>query len=98
VKNLVFLLFLVLVGFSVAGYFLNWYKFTDDKSAAGHRHLSIDIDTNKVGQDLKKGETRLGETIQNLNQETPASADGANKPGAVDQKTTTPPQLQPPKQ
>lgn len=95
-KNLVYLLFLVLVGFSVAGYFLNWYKFTDDKSAAGHRHLSVDIDTSKVSQDLQKGEAKLGETIQNLNQPTPA--DGAAKPGSPDPKSTTPPQLQPPKQ
>jgi hypothetical protein len=95
-KNLVYLLFLALVGFGVAGYFLNWYKFTDDKNITGHRQLSIDIDTNKVGEDLRKGEAKVGETLQNLNQENQAGA-GNVKPTAADQKPSGPPQLQTPK-
>ena len=91
-KNLVYLLFLALVGFSVAGYFLNWYKFTDDNGTTGHRHLSIDIDTNKVRADLQKGEAKVGETLQNLNQEAQTSAQPS-----TDQKPAAPPQLQPPK-
>ena len=95
-KNLVYLAFLALVGFGIAGYFLNWYKFTDDKSVTGKRNLSINIDTNKVSEDLKKGEAKAAEALQNLNQEAQAAGAGNAKTGAGDQKPSGPPQLQTP--
>jgi hypothetical protein len=93
-KNLVYLLFLALVAFGAVGYFLNWYQFTDTKSTTGHRRLTLDIDANKVREDVQKGETKLNQALENYRSEplAPSSA-----PTPVDSKQLTPPQLTPPK-
>ena len=54
-RNLLALLGLILVTSSVVGYYLGWYKVTSNTGAEGHRTISIDLNTTKIGEDIAKG-------------------------------------------
>jgi hypothetical protein len=51
-------LFLTVAG---VGWYLGWYQVHTFTTAPGHRSVKIDIDTSKVGEDLKKGGKKLEE-------------------------------------
>jgi hypothetical protein len=55
IKNLVYLAFLALVLFGIAGYFLNWYQFTNTTSSDGKRHIAVDVNEKKIEDDAAKG-------------------------------------------
>jgi hypothetical protein len=76
VKSLVYLLFLGLVIFAVAGWFLDWYNIGDASNKDGKHHVSLDIDGNKIRQDLNKGEVKLQDTINKIEKEQAAAPDG----------------------
>ena len=97
-KNLVYLLFLALVAFGTAGYFLNWYQFSDSNNTNGHRRLMLDIDANKIKEDVQKGEAKLNETLEKVSQQEVSGNQTASPPNNTSQKQLNPPQLQPPKQ
>jgi hypothetical protein len=67
-KNLVFLAFLALVGFAVAGYFLDWYNISGSPTSGGQTRLQIDVDTHKIKEDLSKGQAKIKETIEKARQ------------------------------
>jgi hypothetical protein len=62
-RNLVFLLFLGVFSFAVAGWFLDWYSIGGGRTPEGQRRVSIDFDTQKIGADLAKGRDKLQEAI-----------------------------------
>jgi hypothetical protein len=62
-KNLVFLVFLAILGFAVAGYFLGWYEITGVPSSSGHHRLQIDINTTKIKDDFDRGTDKLQDGI-----------------------------------
>ena len=62
-KNLVFLLFLAVLGFAAAGYFLGWYEITGVPSSGGHHRLQIDINTTKIKDDFDRGTEKVQEGI-----------------------------------
>ncbi len=43
------------------GWYLGWYQVFVKPGQDGHQSVKIDIDTKKVGEDLKKGEKKLQE-------------------------------------
>jgi hypothetical protein len=65
-KNLIFLLFLAILGFAVAGYFLDWYKIEGVPSGEGHRKLQIDINTTKIKDDFDRGTEKVQEGINHV--------------------------------
>ncbi len=58
-RNLVFVLFLGVFGFLVAGWFLDWYSIGGGRADNGQRRVQIDLDTKKIGADLAKGREKL---------------------------------------
>jgi hypothetical protein len=48
------------------GWYLGWYKVrSQPASVPGQHSVNIDIDTNKIGKDLQKGEQRLQHLLEN---------------------------------
>jgi hypothetical protein len=66
-RNLLALLSALLLLIAGAGWYLGWFTLHTQTGDSGHRKVSIDIDTNKIGQDLHKGEEHLQDIIKNAN-------------------------------
>ena len=77
-RSLISLLCLGVFVFLVAGWFLDWYDVSKVKSDNGKSSYQVDINGNKIKEDLNKGKQKLGDTIENF--------DEKNKAG----KTSTP--------
>jgi hypothetical protein len=64
-RNVLAFLAAVVVTVVAVGWFLDWYKVHSLPAPAGHRHLTIDINTVKIGADLHKGEQNLQKMLEN---------------------------------
>jgi hypothetical protein len=71
-RNLLAFLAALVVTVVAVGWYLDWYKVHNLPAPAGHRHLTIDINTVKIGEDLHKGEQNLQKML-----------DGTGKPQAI---------------
>jgi hypothetical protein len=60
-RNLIAFVGALFLMVAVVGWYLGWYQVHTLTTSPGHRAVKIDIDTNKVGQDLKKGGEKLEE-------------------------------------
>jgi hypothetical protein len=58
-KNLFALVGLLVVGFAGAGWYLGWYKFSEQTDSQGHIQLKVNVDPNKIKADGKKLETAI---------------------------------------
>jgi hypothetical protein len=80
------LAFLAAVVLTVAGlgWYLDWYKVRTHPAEEGHHNLSIDINTNKIGTDLQKGEENLQKILEKNAKQAAGSIGDAK--GAVEKK------------
>ncbi|MCS7167158.1 MAG: hypothetical protein RMI91_02640 [Gemmatales bacterium] len=67
-KTLIYVLFLALCGFLVIGWFLDWYRIQDLSSSPGKYRLEIEIDAQKIRQDIERGRRKLEETWRQMQQ------------------------------
>lgn len=72
-RNLLFLLFLGVVIFLVAGWFLDWYDINSVKNSNGKTSIQFDINNDKIKEDINKGTQKFNDTIHQLQ-------DDKNKP------------------
>ncbi len=83
-RNLLALLAAAALTFAGLGWYLGWYTVEHSPAAAGHRAVHIDLDGQKMTTDIRKGEAKLQEAIdQNLKEEpkhADVSTDNAAKP------------------
>src|SRR5262245_24792212 len=71
-RNLLALLAAGVLVFLGIGWYLGWYKISSTPGADGHRQISIDLNTNKIKEDVNKGESRLHDALTNdKNQSSP---------------------------
>jgi len=78
-RNLLALLAAALLVFAGVGWYLGWYKISSTSDESGHRKINIDVDKNKIADDLNKGREKLRELLakkekegqQQLTTETP---------------------------
>jgi hypothetical protein len=68
--------------FAAVGWYLGWYHVHSVPAEAGHRAVDIDVNTEKIGEDIHKGEQKIEQAIENKNATSSA-------PG--DESKTTPP-------
>jgi hypothetical protein len=93
-RNLLALLALLLLVIGGAGWYLGWFTLHTQPGDSGHRKVSIDIDTNKIGQDLHKGEEHLQDIIKNANKsgtDTKTTKEEAKDPKKNPGKTSASP-------
>jgi hypothetical protein len=72
-RNLLAFLAAVTLTFFGLGWYLGWYRLHTSPADPGHRNVTIDINTVKIGEDLERGEQKLHEIIER------AGKDGAPK-------------------
>jgi UDP-N-acetyl-D-mannosaminuronate dehydrogenase len=54
-RNLLAFLAALVIVVGGLGWYLGWYKFESSPMLGGHKRVGLDIDTNKVKNDVKKG-------------------------------------------
>jgi hypothetical protein len=60
-----------------AGWYLGWYKVrSQPASVPGQHDVNINIDTNKISQDLQQGEQKLQQWLEKKNGQPSKKADG----------------------
>jgi hypothetical protein len=64
------------------GWYLGWYHVKSEPAPNGHRGVSIDINTGKIGADIKTGTEKFETMIDKKTQESP--------PVTIPNPTTTP--------
>ena len=91
-RNLLAFLAAVTLTVIVAGWYLNWYSIVSVPADNGHRKLSIDIHTDKVGEDLQKGGESMGKWLENTTRKTAAQAkpEGGTPPTGTEDKKEQP--------
>jgi F0F1-type ATP synthase membrane subunit b/b' len=68
VKTIVYVMFLALCAFLIVGWFLDWYAVQDIRSTSGRHRLEIEINTEKIQQDIERGRKKLEETWRRMQQ------------------------------
>jgi hypothetical protein len=63
-RNLLAFLSALTLTFFGLGWYLGWYKLHSQPGAEGHRSVTIDINTVKIGADLERGKQELQEIIE----------------------------------
>lgn len=89
-RNLLAVIGLLVVGFAILGWYLNWYSLSVTRSSDGKLQISTDVDTNKLGSDaneaMKNLATVVGRQVEKAAQDAknaaPAGAPGTT-PGPV---------------
>jgi len=76
-RNLLAFLAMVVLAFFGAGWYLGWYKVQSTPAGAGHRNVSIDVNTVKIGEDLEKGTAKITKMLDKKGN------DGRPQPAAV---------------
>lgn len=62
-RNLLALAAAATLAFLGIGWFLGWYKIQSTTGSDGHRQINIDLNTNKIKQDVNKGKDKLRDIL-----------------------------------
>lgn len=77
-KNLVFIVAILLIGFGVTGWFMDWYTIAQAEGQEGRRRVEIEFDTQKIRKDtselLERGQTKLQHTLKKTDSTKEAAA------------------------
>jgi hypothetical protein len=63
-RNTLALIGLVVVLVVAGGWYLGWYKLSSEPGTDGHRKVNVDVNTDKIIQDEKKVQQKVGDLIQ----------------------------------
>ena len=96
-RNLVFLAFLALLGFGVAGWYLDWYSVARSPSENGRTRIEVEVDSQKIRADTGKGIDKIKTKLQNSSEKNKSGSEvtkEAAKPAPATEKEE---KLSPPK-
>ncbi|MFT3878123.1 MAG: hypothetical protein QM703_00505 [Gemmatales bacterium] len=65
-RSLISLLFLGVIVFLIAGWFLDWYDINSVKNGNGKTSITVDFNRDKIKEDIGKGTQKFNETLHNL--------------------------------
>jgi hypothetical protein len=92
-RNMLALFGTLLLAFLGCGYFLGWYKISTTPGPDGHRSVTIDLNTKKIGEDIHSGVEKAENAFEkNTSQTTDHKALMPPVPGAPSSSVVTPPQ------
>jgi hypothetical protein len=64
VKTIVYVMFLALCAFLIVGWVLDWYAVQDIRSTPGRHRLEIEINTEKIQQDIERGRKKARRNVE----------------------------------
>jgi hypothetical protein len=79
-RNLLAFLAAVVLTFLGVGWYLNWYKIKSDPAPAGHHHVNIDVNSEKIVEDVEKGVQKGEQKLQKVLEHEKKSATENVKP------------------
>ncbi len=71
-RNMLAFVGAIVVTVGGVGYYLDWYQVRSNPSLTGQRSFNIDINTNKIGDDLHKGTAKVQDVLDKRRQEAEA--------------------------
>jgi hypothetical protein len=93
-RNLLALLGAAILTILVVGWYLGWYNISSAPSGtSGHSKLEVDINSDKIGQDVKKGEQNVQDFIEKKGD---ANSPSTTPAGPAAPKTSVPSPFTPP--
>jgi hypothetical protein len=66
-RNLLAFLAAAVLAVAGVGWYFGWYRIQSIPAQPGHRAVHIDIDSEKIGEDLSKGEQKIHEALEKHN-------------------------------
>jgi cytoskeletal protein RodZ len=80
--------FLAFIGAAVIvflglGWYLGWYQVTTQSTGPGQSRLQVDINRDKISQDIKRGAEGVQEALEKARQSNTTPAPESNKSGAT---------------
>jgi hypothetical protein len=72
-RNLLALLAFVVLAFAGLGWYQGWYKVERTEAAEGRRAYNVEVNTNKISTDVKRGSEKLQQALES------AKTDDSNK-------------------
>ena len=72
-KNLLALVGALVVTFAVAGWYLGWYQIQSTPTPSGHREVDVDLNAQKIRDDLQRSAEKIEKVIQQKNAKTPGT-------------------------
>ena len=63
-RNLLAFLGAAILTVLVVGWYLGWYDISREPSTAGHSKLGVDINSDKIGSDVKQGEQKVEDFLE----------------------------------
>jgi hypothetical protein len=71
-RNLLALLAAAALTFFGLGWYLDWYHIQSTPTDPGHRSVTIDVNTKKIGSDLQKGSEKIQNALDSTTKEDTA--------------------------
>lgn len=62
-RNLLAFLAALTLTFAVLGWYLDWYTIRSSPSSAGQKSITVDINTQKIGEDIRKAEQKIQQKL-----------------------------------
>jgi len=90
-RNFFALVGLAIVAFAGLGWYLDWYHLSRQPATTGTQRFQVDVNPNKIADDVKKGIEQGSEIVEKLRDEkaqnsspAPAPAEKTEKPAVSD--------------
>jgi hypothetical protein len=84
-RNILALVGAAVVAFLAVGWYLGWYQVSSPSTAPGKPGVHVDINSEKISEDVKKGVTKGEEIVETLRDKSAEA-----KPGQPATTATTP--------
>jgi len=80
-KNLLAFVAAAVIVFLGVGWYLDWFRVVGAPSPAGHRAYHVDVNTDKIGTDVHKGEQKVIGAVEKARAEAEAQKAATDKTG-----------------
>jgi hypothetical protein len=74
-RNLLALFGAAILTFAVLGWYLGWYKIQSEPAPAGHHNVNIDVNREKIAEDVHKGVQKGEEKVESILEKDKKKAD-----------------------
>jgi hypothetical protein len=82
-RNLLAFFAAMLLMFLGVGWYLGWYKVQSAPAPPGHRAVNIDVHTDKISEDVRKGKEKLSNALESGQHDESGKHAETNKMGPM---------------
>lgn len=82
-RNLLAFCAALLLMFTGMGWYLGWYQVRSAPAPPGHRAVNIDVHTDKISEDVRRGKEKLSEALDGARHDDHSKPAETNKLGPM---------------